>query len=70
MLDMVIGAIMVLIAAVAVVFLILLAVNIMLVHKLRSIIPLSPGAGPAAERLGSRGSEEAADNRQSAGRAG
>ena len=44
--DIVIGAIIALIAAVAAVFLTLLAINIALVVKLRSIIPPSPHAGP------------------------
>jgi hypothetical protein len=51
MVDMVIGAIIALIAAVMAVFLILLAVNMALVRKLRSIIPHSYEAGPAAERI-------------------
>jgi hypothetical protein len=70
MLDMVIGTIVALIAATLAVFLILLAINIALVRKLRSIIPLSPDAGPAAERLRARGSEKASDKPQSAGRSG
>jgi hypothetical protein len=66
MLDMVIGAVVALIASVMAVFLILLAINIALVHKLRSIIPLSPDAGPAAERLRAHGSEKASKPRSAA----
>jgi hypothetical protein len=47
MLDIVIGAAIALIAAVIAVFLILLAVNVALVRKIRSIIPPSPDAGRA-----------------------
>jgi hypothetical protein len=43
-LDMVIGVVAVLVAAVVAVFLILLGINVALVHKLRSIIPLPPDA--------------------------
>lgn len=50
MLDIVIGVAVALIVAVVAVFLILLAIDIALVRKLRSIIPLSPQAEPAAER--------------------
>jgi hypothetical protein len=53
-LDMVIGAVIALIAAVMAVFLILLAINIALVRKLRSIIPHAPRAGHAAGRIGGR----------------
>jgi hypothetical protein len=42
MLDVVIGAAIALIAAVIAVFLVLLAVNVALVRKLRSIIPSKP----------------------------
>jgi len=42
MLDIVIGAAAALIAAIIAVFLILLAVNVALVRKLRSIIPPQP----------------------------
>jgi hypothetical protein len=53
MLDMVIGAVIVLIAAVMAIFLILIAINIALVRKLRSLIPHSPAPRPrpnASER--------------------
>lgn len=56
MLALVIGALIVLIAAVVAVFLLLLALNIALVRKLRSIMPLAPDIGPAAERLSARAS--------------
>ena len=42
--DIVIGVIIALVAAVIVIFLILLAINALLVFKLRSIIPPSPSA--------------------------
>ncbi len=70
MLDMVIGIVVALIAAVMAIFLILLAINIALVLKLRSITPLSPDAGPAAERVRAHGSEKASDKPPSAGRPG
>ncbi len=70
MLDMVIGAIIALVAAVVAVFLTLLAINVALVHKLRSIIPLSPDAGTATERLRGRGCQKASDKPQSVGRPG
>jgi hypothetical protein len=49
-----VGAAIALIAAVMAVSLILLAINVALARKLRSIIPPSPDAGPAAERLRAR----------------
>lgn len=49
MLDIVISAITVLVAAVTVSFLTLLTLNIVLVRKLRSIIPRSPDVGTVAE---------------------
>lgn len=70
MLDMVIGIVVALIAVVMAVFLILLAINIALVLKLRSIIPLSPDVGPAAERLHAHGSGKVSDNPQSADQSG
>jgi hypothetical protein len=57
MLDMVIGAVAALVATVMAVFLILLAINIALARKLRSVIPLSPDAGPAAGRLRAHSNE-------------
>ncbi len=68
MLDVVIGAIMIFIAAVMAVFLIILAINIALVRKLRSIIPPTPDVRPAAERLRANGGEKASEKLQSAGR--
>lgn len=59
MVDIVIGAAITLIAAIIAVFLILLAVNVALVRKLRSIIPPSPDAGRAAERLPAHRGEKA-----------
>ena len=44
--DVVIGTILALVAAAVAIFLILIAVNIALFFKLRSIIPLSSPAGP------------------------
>jgi len=70
MLGMVIGAVIALVAAVMAVFVILLGMNIVLVRKLRSIIPPSPETTPAAERLGAHGSEKASDEPQSTGRSG
>jgi hypothetical protein len=70
MLDVVISIIIALIAAGMAVFLILLALNIALVRKLRSIIPLSPDTGPAAGRLRAYGSGKARDKPQSARRPG
>jgi hypothetical protein len=70
MLDMVIGATTALAAAVMAVFLTLLAINVALVHKLRSIIPLSPDAGTATGRLHAKGSQRASDEPQSAGSPG
>ncbi len=46
MLDMVVATAIALIAAVTTVFLILLAINLALARKLRSIIPLAPEAVP------------------------
>ena len=66
MMDIVIGAAIALIAAVIAVFLILLAVNVALVRKLRSIIPPSPDAGRTAERLPAHRGEKASDEPQSA----
>jgi len=68
MLDMMIGAMLALAAAVMAVFLILLAINIALVRKLRSIIPLAPDAGPAAVHLRAQGSGKASDRPESVGR--
>jgi hypothetical protein len=48
MLDIVAGTILVLIAAVVAVFLLLMAINVALLLKLRSIIPASTRAGPPA----------------------
>lgn len=70
MLDMVIAAIIALLAAVIAVVLILLAIDIALVRKLRSIIPLSPDAEPAAGRLRAHSREKASDKPQSADRSG
>ncbi len=70
MFDMVIGAIIALVAAVVAVFLTLLAINVALAHKLRSIIPLSPDAGTATDRPRVRGSQKASDKPQSVGRPG
>ncbi len=70
MVDVIIGIVIALFAAGMAVFLILLAINTALARKLRSIIPLSPDAGPAAGRLRANGSKEASDNPQSAGRSG
>jgi hypothetical protein len=58
-LHILIGAAIAFIAAVVAVVLILLAINFALVRKLRSIIPLSPDAGPTAERLPAHGREKA-----------
>jgi hypothetical protein len=52
LLDMVIGIVVALIAAVMAVFLIILAINVALVRKLRSIMPLSPEAGPRPKPAG------------------
>jgi hypothetical protein len=46
MLDIVAGTILVLIAAVVAVFLLLMAINVVLLRKLRSIIPASTRARP------------------------
>lgn len=51
MLNMVISAITALVAAVTAPFLILLALNIVLVRKLRSIIPRPPDVRTVAERV-------------------
>jgi hypothetical protein len=59
MLDIMIGAAIALFAAVIAVFLILLAVNVALLRKLRSIIPPAPDAGRAAERLPAHRGEKA-----------
>jgi len=50
-LDIVIGAIITLVAAATAIFLILIAINIALALKLRSIIPPSPHTRPPAARL-------------------
>lgn len=50
MLDIVIGAATALIAAAMAVFLLLLAVNVALARKLRSIIPPTPGQAKSFER--------------------
>ncbi len=70
MLEMVIGIVIALIAAAVAVFLVLLAINVALVLKLRSIIPPSPDTGAAAEHLRERGGEKASDKPQSADRPG
>jgi hypothetical protein len=59
MLDLVIVAVAALAAAVVAVFLILMAVNIALVVKLRSVIPPSPAARPTAARHHPPGSSNA-----------
>lgn len=64
MLDIVIGAIMVLIAAVMALFLILLTLTFLLVRKLRSIIPSSPAARPAVGPIRAHGSERPSDEPQ------
>lgn len=59
MLGVVIGVIILVIATAMAPFIILLTVNMLLVRKLRSIIPLSPGTGPAAARPGPQSAEKA-----------
>lgn len=51
MLDIVMGAAAALVAAVMAAFLILLAINIALVRKLRAIIPPAPQARPGVKVL-------------------
>jgi hypothetical protein len=53
------SAVIAFIAAVMAVFIILLAINFALARKLRSIIPLSPDARSATERLHTNGSQKA-----------
>jgi hypothetical protein len=57
--EMVIGTIIMLIAAAIAIFLILIAINIVLFLKLRSIIPQSPYARPPAARNRAPGSKNA-----------
>ena len=59
MLDVVIGMIIAFIAAVVVVFLILIAINIALFFRLRSITPPSPRARPQVAPYSARDSENA-----------
>ena len=54
MLDVAIGTILALIVAVVAVFLILIAINIALYCKLRSIIPTSHRTGPPVTPHGAR----------------
>jgi hypothetical protein len=56
--DKVIGTIITLIAAAIAIFLILIAIDIALFLKLRSIIPQSPRATPPAESPGLRDPRE------------
>jgi hypothetical protein len=62
MLAMVIGAIITIVAAVIAMFLILIAINIALVVKLRSIIPSSPVQGRRPHPTARPAARTAGDN--------